>query len=104
MEWKYSEIRDNLTFCLRSGVPDWVLPGLRQYVQPPVFRRPGQEGKKENEGTLSVQGEKLCRIHGLVIAGDAEVDMGPDGSLQQRSFAHAADGLAQFYRIPGADG
>ena len=52
-------------------------------------------------GTMSLsQIQEFGGIHRLVIAGDAEVDMVPQGGFQQRRGADAADGLSQLHRIP----
>ena len=51
-----------------------------------------------------IQGEKFCRVHGLIQIQHTEMDMGADGSFQQRGLPYAADLLAQFYGIAHTDG
>ena len=53
---------------------------------------------------LFAQGQKFRRVHGIVLVGDAEVDVIAHGGLQQRGAAYTADGLSRFHLITHADG
>ena len=60
-----------------------------------------KEKRRKTCLVLLTQCQKFRRVHGLVLVGDAEMDMGAHDGLHQGGIAHGADGLSQGDGITG---
>ena len=69
---------------------------------PPETSSSGPPRRKERKRkSAGAQRQKFCRVHGLVVLGDAEVNMAAQGCLHDCGGTHIADGLSHGHRVPG---